>query len=133
MTEGHCNCGAVRFEFSGEARGIFVCHCSICRRATGANSIAVVVVPNAQFRWLQGEEHIAQWHKPDSQWDTWFCKICGSRLPGHNDAERMVIPAGLLPGQGLGRRVRDHSGVGSRAEWDEIGDAGRQHDEAYRG
>jgi hypothetical protein len=62
MTEGQCNCGAVRFEFSGDARGVFVCHCSICRRATGANGIAVVIVPNAQFRWLQGQEHIAQWH-----------------------------------------------------------------------
>lgn len=45
----------------------------------------------------------------------------------------MFIPAGLLPGQGLGLRVRDHIWVGSCAEWDEIGDAGRQHVEAYRG
>ena len=34
----------------------------------------------------------------------------GSRLPGHNDAERMFIPVGLLPGEGLGLRVRDDQG-----------------------
>ena len=133
MTHGHCNCGAVRFEFSGEARGVFVCHCSICRRSTGANGIAVVVVPNDAFRWLQGQEHIARWTKPGSTWDTWFCRVCGSRLPGHNDAERMFIPVGLLPGEGLGLRVRDHIWVGSKAEWDEIGDDGRQHPQAYQG
>ena len=133
MIFGHCNCGAVQFEFDGVPEGVYVCHCSICRRATGANGIAVVLVPRSDFRWTQGEECIAQWTKPESEWETWFCKECGSRLPGGNDSERMFVPAGLLPGAGLGLKVQAHIWVHSRAEWDEIGDEGQQHPERYGG
>lgn len=133
MLSGHCNCGAVRFEFDGAPTDVFICHCSICRRATGANGIAVVLVPNERFRWTQGEEHIVYWSKPASQWETWFCRCCGSRLPGKNDDARMFIPAGLLPGANLGLKVQAHIWVDSRAEWDEIGDQGQQHPERYRG
>ncbi|TWT17114.1 GFA family protein [Luteimonas marina] len=133
MISGHCNCGSVRFEFEGTAEGVFICHCSICRRATGANGIAVVLVQDEQFRWLQGEEHIVKWSKPDSQWETWFCKTCGSRLPGKNDSERMFIPAGLLPGTGIGLSVRAHLWVDSKAEWDALGDQAQQHAERHVG
>jgi hypothetical protein len=131
MISGHCNCGSVRFEIDGDPVGVFMCHCSICRRATGANGIAVVLVPNERFRWTQGQEHVAQWSKPATEWETWFCRTCGSRLPGRNDNERMFIPAGLLPGAGLGLKVKAHIWVHSRAEWDEIGDEGRQFAERF--
>ncbi len=133
LISASCNCGAVGFAFEGRAQGVFLCHCSICRRATGANGIAVVLVPNEHFRWTQGEAQIAQWTKPGSQWETWFCKTCGSRLPGRNDPQRMFIPAGLLPGSGLGLQVRAHIWVGSKAEWDEPGDQAPQYEQAYGG
>ncbi len=44
MATGECNCGAVQFEIAADLSGVFVCHCSICRRSTGSNGIAVVVV-----------------------------------------------------------------------------------------
>ena len=131
MLTGQCNCGAVTYAALGDPFGIFVCHCSICRRATGANGIAVVLVPKDQFRWLCGEDQISSWSKPDGDWHTWFCKVCGSPVPGHNDAERMFIPAGTLMGGGEALRVEHHIWVGSRAAWDEIGDGGRQHVEAF--
>jgi len=92
----------------------------------------VVVVPNDDFHWASGTDNIEKWSKPDSQWETWFCKICGSRLPVHNDASRMAVPAGLFDGN-TGLRVIHHIWVGSKADWDEIGDHGKQHTEAYRG
>jgi hypothetical protein len=109
VVSGHCNCGSVGFEFDGDPAGVFVCHCSICRRSTGANGIAVVLVPKGAFRWTRGEDQAVKWSKPNSHWDTWFCKTCGSRLPGENDAERIFIPAGLLPGSGLGLQVAENS------------------------
>jgi hypothetical protein len=66
MASGECNCGAIAFETTGGLPGVIVCHCSICRRATGSNGIAVVVVDNHAFRWIRGEEHIATWKKPDA-------------------------------------------------------------------
>jgi hypothetical protein len=131
MFSGHCNCGAVSFEFDGTPAGVYVCHCSICRRSSGANGMAVVLVPNEQFRWTKGTADVVQWSKPQSQWDTWFCRYCGSRVPGKNDNDRMFVPAGLLPGADLGLKVQAHIWVDSRAEWDEIGDCGVQHSQRY--
>lgn len=66
MVRGECNCGVVAFEISAELSGVFVCHCSICRRFTGSNGIAVVVIGNDTFRWIRGEEQISTWKKPNA-------------------------------------------------------------------
>ena len=128
---GACNCGAVHFEISTEVSDVYVCHCSICRRSTGSNGIAVVIVDNSAFRWTAGEDSIATWSKPDADWQTWFCRQCGSRLPGANDAQRMFVPAGLLGEGSEPLAVKHHIWVDSRAPWDEIGDSGFQHREAF--
>ncbi len=126
---GHCNCGAVRFEITQRPAGVYVCHCSICRRATGSNGIAVVVVPNEHFRWTAGQDQITAWTKPDSAWETWFCRSCGSRVPGRNDDARIFVPAGLLGRDADDLSVLHHIFVGSKAGWDAIGDQGQQHHE----
>lgn len=131
MARGNCNCGAVAFEFDKINSDIFMCHCSICRRYTGANGVAVAIVSNSQFRWLKGEDQIANWSKPDADWQSWFCRICGSALPGKNDDTHMFIPAGLISEGAEGMRVAHHIWVGSKADWDEIGDDGKQHVEAF--
>ena len=133
MARGACNCGAVAFEINADLSGVFVCHCSICRRATGSNGIAVVVVDNDAFGWLCGEEHIATWKKPNADWQTWFCRICGSPLPGANDESRMFVPAGLISVGGDALKVVHHVWVDSKASWDEIGDSGKQHAGAFEG
>ena len=133
MARGECNCGAVAFEITGDLPGVIVCHCSICRRATGSNGIAVVVVDNDSCRWIRGEDQIATWKKPDADWQTWFCRTCGSPLPGTNDETRMFVPAGLLGDSGESLEVIHHIWVDSRAAWDEIGNSGKQHREAFEG
>ena len=131
MALGECNCGAIGFEISAELSDVFVCHCSICRRATGSNGIAVVVVDNADFRWVRGEENVTSWKMPDADWQIWFCRSCGSPVPGLNDESRMFVPAGLITDGGDSLKVKHHIWVDSKAVWDEIGDAGRQHREAF--
>lgn len=133
MASGACNCGAVAFEIIGDLSGVFVCHCSICRRATGSNGIAVAVVDNDAFRWIRGEDHIATWKKPDANWQMWFCPTCGSPVPGINDETRMFVPAGLIRDGGESLKVIHHIWVDSKAAWDEIGDSGKQHREAFQG
>ena len=58
MVQGECACGAVAFEINTAVSGIYYCHCSICRRFTGSNGIAVVGVDNEAFRWARGTEHV---------------------------------------------------------------------------
>lgn len=130
---GECNCGAVAFEISTDPGGIYFCHCSICRRATGTNGIAVIVVDNGAFRWVRGEEAMKNWKKPDADWEMNFCSTCGSPLPGCNDDDRMFVPAGLITGGGESLEVLHHIFVASKADWDEIGDSGKQHPGPFRG
>lgn len=127
MARGECNCGAVAFETTGNLDGIYFCHCSICRRATGSDGIAVVLVDNDAFRWVRGKDLVRNWKKPGADWDMNFCSTCGSPLPGPNDRARMFIPAGLITEGGESLEVRHHLFVDSRAAWDEIGDTGKQH------
>ena len=131
MAKGECNCGAVAFEITSELPGVIVCHCSICRRATGSNGIAVMVIDNAAFRWIRGEEHVRSWKKPNADWEMWFCRTCGSPVPGKNDDSRMFVPAGLIMEGGESLRVTHHIWVDSKAPWDEIGDAGKQCAEGF--
>lgn len=133
MITGQCNCGAVAFEVRAELSEVFMCHCSICRRYTGGSGIAVVLADNQQFRWLRGENQITTWKKPDADWQAHFCSVCGSPLPGSDDEARMFIPAGLISQGGENLRVAHHIWVGSKAVWEEIGDSGKQHDEAFEG
>ena len=133
MARGQCNCGAVAFEISADLSDVIVCHCSICRRSTGSNGIAVIVIDNDAFHWSRGEEQIATWKKPGADWQTWFCCVCGSPLPGENDESRMFVPAGLIVEGGEALQVTHHIWVDSKAVWDEIGDSGKLHLEAYAG
>ncbi|MCG8334738.1 MAG: GFA family protein [Proteobacteria bacterium] len=133
MTRGQCNCGAVAFEIDTDISEVFVCHCSICRKSTGSNGIAVVVFDKKLFRWIRGEDQISTWKKPKKEWQTWFCKTCGSPLPGINDESRMFAPAGLITDGSESLRVGHHIWVDSKAAWDEIGDSGKQHRESFEG
>ena len=130
--EGQCNCGAIAFEVRADLSDVFVCHCSICRRYTGSNGIAVLIAENDRFSWLRGEDNIQAWSKPHADWQSYFCRTCGSAAPGPNDPERMFIPAGLFSSPTDDFRVAHHIWVESRAAWDEIGDAGKQHPEEFR-
>lgn len=129
MAAGQCSCGAVAFEIDAALSDVYVCHCSICRRATGSGGIAVVVVPNEVFRWTRGHDRISTWTKPGHDWQTWFCATCGSPVPGINDPTRVFVPAGLLTVGGDSLRVAHHLFVDSRAPWEVIGDDGVQHPE----
>jgi hypothetical protein len=54
-------------------------------------------------------------------------------LPGANDESRMFVPAGLISDGADDLRVIHHIWVDSKAGWDEIGDRGKQHPEAFEG
>ena len=54
MVRGECNCGAVGFEVDSDPPGIFICHCSICRRSTGSNGFSrwIGALDLDQYRWI---------------------------------------------------------------------------------
>jgi hypothetical protein len=116
-------CGEVRFEYGRAVSQVGMCHCSQCRKVSGVASNAVIVVPEAELRWLSGEELRQSYAKP-SGWSTTFCRRCGSPLPQTlPGAAAYWVPAGLLDDD-PGLRIGGHIYVGSKAPWDELaGDA----------
>jgi len=132
MITGECNCGVVSFEISTPVEDIFICHCSICRRSTGGTGIAVTIVQNDRFKWLTGKSSISTWSKPHHDWQTRFCSVCGSPLPGKNSEHNLYVPVSLLSEEAENLKVAHHIFVGSKAYWEDISDQGKQHIGAYK-
>jgi len=57
---GACLCGAVQFEVTVPTLGCCHCHCSICRRFSGAGYATFFQVSRERFRLLAGEEHLQE-------------------------------------------------------------------------
>ncbi|MBP2228000.1 hypothetical protein J2847_001282 [Azospirillum agricola] len=124
--KGSCFCGGVSFEIRGEIPDLYQCHCSLCRKVTGAAANAAFVVPASDFAWRSGEDIVRTFVR-DSGYRVDFCSVCGSNVPNPTrTGESVWVPAGLLDEPTTSRVVR-HNFVGSKAEWDEIGGSAVQH------
>ncbi len=75
--EGGCLCGAVRYEVVGPEFDAGYCHCSICRRASGAPVIAWANVEPAAFRVTRGTPRR---YRSSPSGERAFCPDCGSQL-----------------------------------------------------
>ncbi|MFD1215727.1 GFA family protein [Microbulbifer celer] len=116
--QGECLCGNVQFEIDGEIPNLYQCHCSLCRKATGAAANAATFVPGNSFRWVSGQDEIRSYQKP-SGYQTDFCSVCGSPVPNILRSTGMVwVPAGLLNGLTTSR-VSVHLHTTSAALWED--------------
>jgi len=116
--KGSCLCGSIKFEIKEPYTAFRYCYCSRCRKASGAGHAANIVVPQAQLKWLAGEDLITRFDLPGTQrFSVWFCPKCGTRAPHKiRTQENYLVPAGLLDGETSGRP--EHSiFCGSKAGW----------------
>jgi hypothetical protein len=126
VIKGSCLCGGIRFEIDS-VRSLTHCHCSICRKLTGAAFASYVHVNENKFRLLSGKELIQQFESSPGSFRT-FCRTCGSLAPGKAPYLPTVsIPAGLLDDD-PGVRPRLHVFAGSKAPWWDITDGLPQHE-----
>ena len=131
MMKGECVCGEVKFTISGDTSQVIVCHCSTCRKSTGAGGIPIIIASNQIFHWDSGVDSIRSWDAPVGEWTTNFCTVCGSPLPRANDADSMAIPAGLITLGGDDLKVEHHIYSSDKPAWEEIGDGGVVHPQAF--
>ena len=124
---GSCLCGARAYEIEGEIDGVWVCHCSLCRKASGANGNWILIVPRDRFRWVRGEDH-GQTYALRETYTITRCKTCGTPLPAEIDAQNIYLTAGTLDAP-LERGIRTHLFCASRADWDRDEDGVRSFDE----
>ena len=93
--KGSCLCGGVRFEIDA-ARSLTFCHCSNCRKLSGAAFASYVHVDADKFRFTSGEELIQRFESAPGSFRN-FCRVCSSTVPGKAAYLTTVsIPAGLF-------------------------------------
>ena len=119
---GSCLCGGVRFEVTRPFRRANHCHCSRCRKHSGAFGLTQGRVTRDGFRLLQGEGLIRV-YRPEGGMAKAFCSVCGSSLFGGTwpEGPEVSIRFGALDGDpGIRPQYRPHTG--SAAPWDTIPD-----------
>ena len=113
----------MRFEISGEIGSPSLCHCSLCRHASGSAFAVNAGVASAAFRVTAGPDLIREYESSPGHFRA-FCSRCGSplysRMHAHPDFRRIRL--GSLD-QDPGVRPLLHVWVGSKAPWFTITDA----------
>ena len=80
---GRCQCGAVRFEISGEYRTTYACHCTICQHQSGSAFGMAVIVGDPVVRWTRETPsvYVREGLKGTGRSQRCaFCAKCGTRL-----------------------------------------------------
>lgn len=92
---GRCYCGAVSLSAATGALTVTTCHCSDCRRLSGApsNTFAAFNKTNLQF---QPPLDAGVSHSPGVR--RWFCQSCGTPLAATYDylPGQTYVPVGLF-------------------------------------
>ncbi len=81
IRKGGCLCGAVRYEIDLTDHDTGHCHCTDCRKHTGAAFTMYTSVPKTQFKWLSAPTGIA---KTSPEVERLFCKACGTPFTWEN-------------------------------------------------
>lgn len=93
---GGCQCGAVRFEVTGEPERVYCCHCLECRRqSSAAFGISVIHAPEA-LRLVRGSP--ALWSRETDSGAILLCRFCpecGTRV-WHEGGGTISIKGGAL-------------------------------------
>ena len=88
IIEGGCFCGSVRYSFEPGNYPSANCHCSICRRISGAAFVSWIAVPTSCFNYSIGDPKklISSSHGA-----RYFCDACGTPLTCVLDEDKKNI------------------------------------------
>jgi hypothetical protein len=124
---GQCMCRSVTYEVADEFSYALNCHCSDCRRVTGAAFKSMAGIKIEKLKIINGEENTLT-YGGEIAYDV-HCRKCGSLLYSvvRDGAYAHVAMGTLVDAPGI--RPSKHIFVGSKAPWFEITDDLPQHDE----
>lgn len=127
MHRGSCLCGGVRYELDAALSEIGMCHCAMCRKASGTAFAANAPVPEEKFRLLSGAGLLQEYQSSPGKLRV-FCARCGSPVYGKsaNKPGVLRLRLGSLD-TAAGRRPDFHFMTQFKADWHEIGDDLPQH------
>ena len=127
---GRCLCGAVRYECGPLLYPPTLCHCTSCRRASGAHALGWVTVRTRDLRMIAGSP--AEFESSPGVQRT-FCGRCGTPL-GYQNAKRpgeVDLTIGSLEAPSRAAPV-DHIWMVDSPSWDRPADGLPQYQESRR-
>lgn len=111
---GGCLCGRCRYRVDADPVAVGLCHCDMCKKATGGPFAVLVRVKEAELHWA-GAEPAAYRSSPIAV--RGFCPHCGTPLYLNYDRDYYLrLTVGSLDDPG---RVtpEGHYGIESRLPW----------------
>jgi hypothetical protein len=112
---GGCQCGAVRYAFTGDFGTAGICHCRMCQKAFGSWGAALVSVPFDQFGWTRGKPSV---FRSSAIVARGFCAACGTPLYMREDGDSNIeLAIGTLDQPNDITHLVEQSGIESRVHW----------------
>lgn len=116
---GSCLCGAVHYVITGPFLRANLCHCSRCRKHSGAGASAQGRLRPEHFELLAGEDHLTRFVPEGGGAAKVFCRVCGSSLFGGEwpDGDEVSVRLGPLDDH-PGIKVQFHTFAADAAPWE---------------
>lgn len=92
MRTGGCFCGAIRYSLNEDSYKVVNCHCTMCRRTSGAPFVSWLIVPTGDFKLTEGAPTLLKSSKAASRT---FCNTCGTPVTCTNDAHADIVDVTL--------------------------------------
>jgi hypothetical protein len=129
MVTGSCLCGGIAYEVTSELGPVALCHCGMCRKASGSAFASNASVSRDGFRLTRGADLVQRYESSPGRWRC-FCRVCGS--PVFSEAREgpglVRLRLGLFDDD-PGVRPAYHWAVNFKAPWWTITDALPQQDQ----
>ncbi len=90
--QGGCFCGNIRFAFDAANVPVANCHCTMCRKLSGAPFVTWLVVPEARFRYTANNPMTL---KSSEHGTRYFCDKCGTPIACINTSHPEIIDVTL--------------------------------------
>ena len=91
-TTGGCFCGEITYEFDAEDFPVGNCHCTMCRKTSGAPYVTWLVVPADTFRYTRGEPKVLN---SSADGTRYFCDQCGTPVACINASHPEIVDVTL--------------------------------------
>ena len=98
---GGCQCGSIKYELTGPAKMLYICHCTDCQKQSSSAFGLSLRMDADDIAFIQGENRLKTWetHAEDGSIKRCtFCPDCGTRIihGSDNPNELVSIKAGSL-------------------------------------
>ena len=129
MYQGSCLCGQISYQIEGDLSDFGYCHCTSCRKASGAAHGANAGVERSEFSLSDSHGLLREYESSPGKFRA-FCSNCGSPLYAYlsRTSELIRVRLGTLDSV-FTKHAKAHTFVGDTASWEEIGGDLPQFDE----